>query len=115
MALALGEDRDQDVGASHLLTPGRLDVDHGALNDPLEAGCRLGVLGPVGDQVLKLGLKISDETAAQFVQIDIASAHDRGRVLVLDERQQQMLKRGVLVMALIGERQGTVERLFETA
>ena len=69
----------------------------------------------VGLPQLEGKIKIGDETAAQLVQIDVARAHDGRRVLVFDERQQQMLKRGVLVMALVGERQGTVKRLFETA
>jgi len=38
MALALGKDRDQDVGAGNLFAPRRLHVDDGALNDALEAG-----------------------------------------------------------------------------
>jgi hypothetical protein len=46
VALALGEDRDQHVGAGHLLAAGRLDVDHRALDHALEAGGRLGVVAP---------------------------------------------------------------------
>ena len=38
VALALGEDRDQHVGAGHLLAARRLHVDHRALDHPLEAG-----------------------------------------------------------------------------
>jgi hypothetical protein len=44
VALALGEDRDQHVGAGHLLAAGRLHVDHRALDHALEAGGRLGIL-----------------------------------------------------------------------
>ena len=44
MALALGEDRDQHVGAGHLFASGRLHVDHRALDHALEAGGRLGIL-----------------------------------------------------------------------
>ena len=58
MALALGEDRDQHVGAGDLLAAGRLHVDHGALDHALEAGGRLGILGAVGDQVFQFGFQI---------------------------------------------------------
>ena len=115
VALALGEDRDQHVGAGHLLAARRLDVDHRALDDALEAGGGLGILGAVGDQIVEFRFEIGDETAAQLVQIDIARPHDRRRVLILDQREQQVLERGVFVMALVGERQSPVERLFKAA
>ena len=115
VALALGEDRDQHVGAGHLLAAGRLHVDHGALDHALEAGGRLGILAAVGDQVLELGFDIGDEVAPQLVEIDIAGAHHRGRVLVVDQRQQQMLQRRVFVVALVGERERPVKRLLEAA
>ncbi len=51
MAFALGKDRDENVGAGHFLAARRLDVDHGALDDALEAGGRLGVLVITGDQI----------------------------------------------------------------
>jgi hypothetical protein len=52
--------------------------------------------------------------AAQLVDIDIARAHDRRSIGILDQRQQQMLKRGILVMPLIGIGQRLMDRLFET-
>ena len=105
MALALGEDRDQHIGAGHLLAAGGLHVDHRALDHALEAGGRLGILAAVGDQVFQLGFEIGDQAAAQLVEIDIAGAHHRGGVLIVDQRQQQMLQRRVFVVALVGERQ----------
>ena len=115
MALALGENGDQHIGAGYLLAARRLDVDHRALNDALKAGGRLRILGAVGDQIVELRFEIGDEAAAQLVQVDVARPHDRRRVLIFDQRKQQMLERGVFVMALIGERQSPVERLFEAA
>ena len=44
VALALGEDRDQHVGAGDLLAAGRLHMDDGALDHALEAGGRLAIL-----------------------------------------------------------------------
>ncbi len=115
MALALGEDRDQHVGAGHLLAAGGLDMDDGALDHALEPGGGLGILGPVGDQVLQFGFEIGDEAAAQLVEVDIARPHHRGRILVLDQRQQEMLERRIFMVPLVGERQRAMERLFEAA
>ena len=115
MALALGEDRDQHVGAGHLFAARRLHVDDGALDHPLEAGGRLGILVAVADQILELAFEIGGEAAPQLVEIDIARPHDRRGVLIVDQREQKMFQRGVFVMALIGERQGAVQGLFKIA
>ena len=115
VALALGEDRDQHVGAGHFLAAGRLHMDHGALDHALEPGGRLGILVAVGDQIVELGFDVGDEAALELVEIDIAGAHHRGRVLILDQREQQMFERGVFVVPLVGERERPVERLFEAA
>ena len=115
MALALGEDRDQHVGAGDLLAAGRLHMDHRALDHALEAGGRLGILGAVGDQVFQFRFEIGDQTAPQLVEIDIAGAHHRRGVLIVDQRQQQMFERRVFVVPLVGERERPVERLLEAA
>ncbi len=115
VALALGEDRDQHIGAGDLLAAGRLHVDHGALDHALEAGGRLGVLAAVGDQVLQFGLEIAREIALELLGVDIARPHHRGRVLVVDQREQQVLERRVFMVTLVGERQCPVERLLEAA
>ena len=70
---------------------------------------------PVGNEIFQFGLKIGDQAAAQLVEIDIARAHHRGGVLIVDQRQQQVLEGGIFVMALIGERQGAMQRLLEAA
>ena len=80
MTLALGEDRDQHVGAGHLFAAGRLHMDHRALDHALETRGRLGVVGAVRDQVFEFGLKIVDEAGAQLVEVDAAGAHDGGRI-----------------------------------
>ena len=115
VALALGENRDQHVGAGHLFAARRLDVDDRALDDALEAGGRLEVLGAVGDQIVEFRFEVGDEAAAQLFQVDVARPHDRRRVLILDQREQQMLQRRVFMMTLVGERERPVERLFEAA
>ena len=115
MALALGEDRDQHVRAGHLLAARRLHMDHGALDHALEPGRRLGILVALGHQIVELGLDVGDEAALELVEIDIAGAHHGGRVLILDQRQQQMFQRGVFVVALVRERERAVQGLFEAA
>ena len=115
MAFALGEHRDQHVGAGHLLAARRLHVDRGALQHALEARGRLGVLAVAGDEVGQLVVDIGQHLAAQPVEIDAARAQHRDRVLVLGQRQQQMLERGVFVPPLIGVGERPMQRLFEIA
>ena len=112
VALALGEDRDQHIGAGHFLAARRLHVNDRALDDALEAGGGLGIFGTVGDEIVQFGFEVGDETAPQLFQIHIASPHDRRGVLILDQRQEQMLERRVFVVTLIGERQRPMKRLF---
>ena len=88
--LALGEDRDQHVGAGHFLAARRLDVERSPLHYALEAVRRLGLLLAVDDQVLELGIEIVDDGLAQPVEIDPAGAQHRRRIDVVDQRQQQM-------------------------
>ena len=115
VAFALGEDRHQNVGAGDLLAAGGLHVDDRALDHALEAGGRLGILGAVGDQVFQFGFEIGDQAAAQLVEIDIAGAHHRRGVLIVDQRQQQMFQGRIFVVPLIGDGERPVERLLETA
>ena len=113
MALPLGEHRDQHVGPGHLLPARRLHMDRRALQHPLEAGGGLGILRMVADQPLQLGLDIVGEVAAQLVDIDIAGAQHRDRILIVGQREQQMLQGGELVMTFVRQGQGAVKALFE--
>ena len=115
VALALGEHRDQHIGAGHLLAARGLDMDRGALQHALEARGRLGVLGVAGDEVAELVVDIGEDLAAQPVEIDAAGAQHRDRILVLGQGQQQVLERGVFVAPLIGVGEGPMQGLFEVA
>ena len=115
MALALGEDRDQHVGAGDFLAARRLHMDDGALDDALEAGRRLGILRALGDQVFQLRFQIGHQAAPQLVHVDVAGAHHRGGVGIVQQREQQMLERCIFVVAFVGERERPVKRLFEAA
>ena len=90
-------------------------MDDRALDHALEAGGRLGILGAVGDQIFQFGFQISDQAAPQLVEIDIAGTHHRGGVLIVDQRQQQMLEGRVFMVPLIGEGERPVERLIKAA
>ena len=113
VGFALGEHGDDDVGAGHLLAAGRLDVNRGALQDALEARRRLGVFFALGDQAGQFVVDILRNVGAQLVDIDVAGAQDGKRVLVLDQRQQQMLQRRELVAPFIGQRQSPMEASFQ--
>ena len=113
MALALGEDRHQDVGAGDLLAARGLDVDDGALDDPLEAGGRLRILVVAGHQIVELGVDVGQHRMLQLVEIDVAGPHHGGRLGIVDQRQQQVLERRIFMMTLVGERQRLMQRLFQ--
>ena len=115
MALPLGEDGDEHVGARHLLASRGLDVDHGALDHPLEPCRRLQSWRPSATRLAQFGIDVFDEVAAQGVEIDVAGAHDGGRVLIVDQRQKQMFERGVFVPPLAREGEGSMKGLFKAA
>ncbi len=115
MALALGEHRDQHVGAGHLLASGGLHVDRRPLQHALEARGRLGVLAVVGHQIGQLVVDIAEHIAAQPVDVDAARAQHGNGILVLGQRQQQVLEGGVFVPPLVGVGQCPVQRLFQIA
>ena len=115
MALALGEDGDEHVGAGHLLAAGRLDVDDGALDDALEACGGLRILVRAGGEIGELGLDVFDEVPAQHVEIDVAGPHHGGGVIVVDQREQQVLERRIFLVTFAGEGERLVKGLFETA
>ncbi|GAK46369.1 200 kDa antigen p200, putative [Tepidicaulis marinus] len=89
-------------------------MNDGALNDALEACRRLGFLAIVDDEALQFVVHILDKLLAQMFQIDIAGAHDRCRVPIVDQGQQQVFKRGVFVLSLISQSQRSVKTFFET-
>ncbi len=113
MALALGEDGDQHVCAGHFLAAGRLDVNHGALDHALETGGRLGFL-PIGrGEGGEIIIDIERQRGLERGQIDIAGAHDRGRVGIVYQREQQVLERRILVPARIGVADCAMQGFFE--
>jgi hypothetical protein len=43
----------------------------------------------------------------QFLEIDITRAHDPAGILIVDEGEQQMFKRRIFMLALVGGNQFT--------
>ena len=89
-------------------------MGHGAMDHALEAGGRLGVAMGVEHQSRQLVVDIAGQLVAQQIEVDVAGAHHRRRIAVVDQRQEQMLQRRVFVTALIGILQSAPESLFET-
>src|SRR6267143_1396776 len=110
VALLLAEDRDQHVAHADFLLAARLHVKDGALQHPLEAERRLhlallALLEPRGrlvDVVLQLLFELDRVRAAGAQHF----AHLRG----VEDREQQVLDRQVLVTRLAR----LVERVVET-
>ena len=114
VALALGEDRHQHIGAGHLLAAGGLHMSHGAMDNALEAGGRLGIVMRIEHEAGELIVEISGELVPQQVDIDVAGAHYRRGVAIVEQRQEEMLERRIFVAALIGILQSAPEGLFQT-
>ena len=85
MALALGEDGDEHVGAGHFLAAGRLHVHHGAMDDALEAGRRLRFGALLGDERGEIVVEIVGDARAQRLEVDGTGAHDRGGVAIVEK------------------------------
>ena len=113
MGFPLGKEGDQHVGAGHFIAAGGLDVNGGALQDPLEARRRLGILQAAGDQRRELVVEVVEQLAAQAIEVDSAGAEHRDRILILDKRQQQMLQRRIFVTAFVGIAEGVVQALLQ--
>ncbi len=113
VALALGEDGDQHVGAGDFLAAGGLHVHDGAVDDALEAGGGLGLGGPLQEQRGELVVDVFGDAGAQPVDVDRAGAHDGRGVAVVEERQQEVLQRGVLVVTLVGVLEGAMQGSFK--
>ena len=68
MALAFGKDRHQHIGASDLFATRRLNMNHGALNHPLESRSRFGIIAVVQNQAGQFIIDIAFKVPAQRVE-----------------------------------------------
>jgi len=93
LRIGLRHDGHEDVRAVGLAPPGAEDVVHGPLDHPRKAERRLGarlalVFGDDSDLLVEVGL----ELATQARQVPAAVLDDVGRLLVAEQRQQQVLE-----------------------
>jgi hypothetical protein len=88
-------------------------VQDRALDHTLEAGGRLRIGALVRFERLILLLEILAYHIAQLVEIHTAGGHHLRRVLIVDQRQQQVLERGIFVPPLARIAERCVEGLFE--
>ena len=114
MRLALGEQRDENVGARHLLAAGGLDVNDGALDDALEARRRFRLFAVFKFQIGEFILDKFVKLPAQKIHVDIAGPHHRRRIAIVGEREQKMLERRQLVIAFRRQRDGVVQGFVQT-
>jgi len=76
-----------------------------ALDDALESGGGARLLAGVYHESGELVLQVAFQLPAQQFEVDAAGAHDGGCVHVVDQRQKQMLERGVFVTVVVGDGQ----------
>src|SRR6185369_65676 len=113
IALALGKECDEDVRPGHLVAARRLDVEDRTLDYALEAAGRSWVRRAVGNERPELIVEILLHAGAKLIAVDSAGGHHLGRVLVVDERDQEVLQGRIFVPAAAGLAKRVVEGLFE--
>ena len=84
----------------------------GALHHTLETGGGLGLRGAVRGQAGEVLVEELGQVLPQLVEVDAAGAQDGGGIAVVRQAEQQMLKGGVFMTAVAGEREGPVECLL---
>jgi hypothetical protein len=113
IGLAFRKERDQHVGARHLILAGRLDVQDGALHDALETAGGGGVGRALHLQTVEFGIEIMGYSVAQLAQFHAARLHHFRRMFIVDQREQQMLQRRIFMLAVRRMRQRIVQCGFE--
>ena len=107
--VALAEHRRDHVAGRHLLAAGGLDVHRRALEHALERerliGAGLLALGQLVDLLVEEALEI----AAQLLDVAAALGDDIGAARIIEDRQQQVLERQVLVAAAAHVVDGALE------
>ena len=111
--VALAEHRCDHVARRHLLTAGGLHVHRRALQHPLERQrlVRAGLL-VLGQRVDLLGEEAL-ELAAELLDVAAALGDGVGSARVIEDREQQVLERQVLVAARAGVLDGALERRLQ--
>src|SRR6202048_4189261 len=85
-------------------------MDRGALQNALEVRRWLGIVAVGRNKVGELVIDIVQNLATQPLDLDTAGAQHGDSVLILGQRKQQVLKRGIFVPALVGTRERAIAR-----
>ncbi len=77
-------------------------MDRGPLDDPLEAGGRLGIDHALDREAGEIVIQEVVQAGAQAVDLDRARLEHSGRVFIVEQGHQQMLEGRIFVLAGIG-------------
>ena len=113
VALLLAEDGDEHVGDADFLLARRLHVEHGALQDALEAQGRLHLAVFIIRQARGRSVEVLVERVLEPGQIRAAGAQDLAHLGSVEDRQQQVLDREELMAGLTRLGEGVVQTEFE--
>ncbi len=113
IAVAFGKQCDQHIGAGNRVLAGRLHMQDRALDHALETGGRLRVGIVFGLERLVFLLEILLHHGAELGQLDAAGGHHLRGILVVDQRQKEVLQRGIFMPALGRVGECLVERFLE--
>ncbi len=89
VALALREQRDQHIGARHLVAAGILHMQHRALDDAVEPGRGLGVLAILDNQRHQLFIDVFLQDMAQRIGIHVAGLHHLRGIGVVQQGEKE--------------------------
>ena len=113
---ALGENRHENIRSRNLRPTG--NSGHGSPRAGSRAGRPLvGTASEPSTFVTRVDKLVVDEGVqclAEFVDVHRTGLHHLRRVGFVDQGEQQVLERGQFVPALIGQRQSSVDCLFES-
>jgi hypothetical protein len=89
-------------------------VDHGPVDDALNAGCRRRLRRPFDLEGTELGLYEFRNACPKLVEIYRARLHYGLRIAIVDQCEQEMLERCVFMIALVREFERAVESRLES-
>ena len=98
VTFALGEQGHQNICARDFLSARGLNMNRRTLHNTLETRGWLGFVGRGANQALQVVINELLGASAQLINAHVAGFHHRNRIRVIAQREQQMLKRRVLVV-----------------
>ena len=110
IAVRLVDDREQQVLGREVLVLEPFHFRRGRVEQPAKARSEIG-LRPVDlRQLIELGLDIGRDTSR--VDADLLDDGRNGSVGLLEQREEQVLRRDLLVLGFLGKRLRLLDRLL---